>query len=76
MAMGLLVEVIAQRASRKMQDVIGELSLEDRIYLSNVLRVAFLEEEGIELLPLREVIRASVTFRIEGCSLKAYKGKE
>lgn len=74
--MGTLVEIVAERASRTMQDIIGELSLEDRIYLSNVLRVAFLEEEGIELLPLREVIRASTVFRIEGCSLLVNMTKE
>lgn len=67
--MGTLAEIVAERASRTMQDIVAELSLEDRIYLSNVLRAVFLEEEGIELLPLREVIRASTVFRIEGCSL-------
>ncbi len=74
--MGTLAEIVAERASRAMQDIIGELSLEDRIYLSNVLRVVFLEEEGVELLPLREVIRASTVFRIEGCSLKENTEKE
>jgi len=74
--MGTLAEIVAERASRTMQDIVAELSLEGRIYLSNVLRVAFLEEQGVELLPLHEVIRASTVFRIEGCSLKENTGKE
>lgn len=74
--MGTLAEIVAERASRAMQNIVAELSLEDRIYLSNVLRVTFLEEEGVELLPLREVIRASTVLRIEGCSLIVDRAKE